>query len=150
MSVKRVLLQTPKVLGVLVAVLVGSVLLDQIPASAARPPKNLKTIEQFRTWKKDAIRGKGTFEHSGVTYTVMLAPAGRYLASGPSAYLFDRNGQFVDWTADMGDFRTAKHRFNLTGGQVTSIEHEKPQPTAVSAPIASWFQIGHLGRRVTE
>ena len=70
--------------------------------------------------------GKGTFESSGVTYTVMLAPAGRYLASGPSAYLFDDKGQFVDWTADMGDFHTIKNHFDLTSGHVKNIKHEKP------------------------
>ena len=70
--------------------------------------------------------GKGTFESSGKTYTVMLAPAGRYLASGPSAYLFDEQGQFVDWTADMGDFYTVKNRFDLTSGNVKIFMHEKP------------------------
>ena len=70
--------------------------------------------------------GKGTFESSGVTYTVMLGPAGRYVASGPSAYLFNEQGQFVDWTADMGDFYTVKNRFDLTSGHVKNIKREKP------------------------
>ena len=70
--------------------------------------------------------GKGTFETSGVTYTVILAPAGRFLASGPSAYLFDGKGQFVDWTADMGDFYTVRNRFDLTSGHVKDIKREKP------------------------
>ena len=70
--------------------------------------------------------GKGTFESAGVAYTVMLAPAGRYLASGPSAYLFDEHEQFVDWTADMGDFYTVKNNFDLTSGHVKNIKHEKP------------------------
>jgi len=70
--------------------------------------------------------GKRTYENSGITYTVMLAPAGRYLASGPSAYLFDTNGVFVDWTSDMGDLYTVKYKFNLTGGQVKKVTDEKP------------------------
>ena len=70
--------------------------------------------------------GRGTFESAGVTYTVMLAPAGRYLASGPSAYLFDGTGQFVDWTADMGDFYTVKNGFDLTSGHVKNVTREKP------------------------
>ena len=111
-----------------IGLLVASVLLDQIPLSAARPPKTLKTIEDFQGWKQGAIKGKGTFETSGVTYTVILAPAGRYLASGPSAYLFDEKGQFVDWTPDMGDVDTVRNHFDLTGGYVKNIEHEKPQP----------------------
>jgi hypothetical protein len=70
--------------------------------------------------------GQGTFERAGVTYTVMLAPAGRFAASGPSAYLFDEHERFVDWTADMGDFYTVKNNFDLTSGHVKNIKHEKP------------------------
>jgi hypothetical protein len=86
----------------------------------------MKTIDDFQTWKAGKIMGRGTFETAGVTYTVMLAPAGRYLASGPSAYLFDERGQFVDWTADMGDFHTVKNRFDLTSGRVKNFKREKP------------------------
>jgi hypothetical protein len=114
------------VLFLLISLSAASLLFDQIPLSAARPPKSLKTLEGFQEWKRGKIEGKGTFENSGVTYTVMLAPAGRYLASGPSAYLFDETGQFVDWTADMGDYYTVKNRFNLTSGNVRNIEREKP------------------------
>lgn len=94
--------------------------------SAAQPPKHLKTIEEFQAWKQGAVIGTGTFENSGATYSVMLAPAGRYWASGSAAYLFDRNGQFVDWTADMGDFRTVKYQFDLTSGNVKNIKMNKP------------------------
>src|ERR1041385_6221086 len=97
-------------IGVSIAVpillLGGCLLMDRIPMSAARPPKRIRTIEDSRTWKAGRIMGKGTFESAGVGYTVMLAPAGRFLASAPSGYLFDQRGQFVDWTADMGDFCT--------------------------------------------
>jgi hypothetical protein len=104
----------------------GCVVLDAIKVSRARPPENVRTIEDFSVWKRGAIRGKGTFEHGGVTYTVMLGRPARSLASGPSAYLFDTNGQFVDWTADMGDYYTAKYGFDLTSGHVKNIENEKP------------------------
>lgn len=66
--------------------------------------------------------GERRYENSGTNYTVMLAPAGRTLASGPSAYLFDQNGQFIDWTADMGDFKTKKYGFDLTSGRVKRVE----------------------------
>ena len=125
-SFKRILFGIGKILVVLIVVLVASVFLDSIPMSKARPPEHIKTIEDFQAWKSEAIRGKGTFENSGVTYTVMLAPAGRYLASGPSAYLFDDKGQFVDWTADMGDYYTVKNNFDLTSGHVKNIEWGKP------------------------
>src|SRR5438093_873481 len=93
-SRKRRLSQVGIIITVPVLLLGGCLLMDQIPMSSARPPKTLKTIHDFRTWKGGAIMGSGTFETSGVTYTVLLAPAGRYLASGPSAYLFDEQGQF--------------------------------------------------------
>jgi hypothetical protein len=125
-SIKRILRRIGIVLLTLIGLLFTSVLVDQIPLSAARPPKNLKTLEEFRVWKQGKIEGKGTFENSGITYTVMLAPAGRYLASGPSAYLFNEKGEFVDWTADMGDFYTVKNRFDLTSGNVKNIGPEKP------------------------
>jgi len=125
-SFKRTLLRIGVILMVPIILLIGSVLLDQIPLSAARPPKTLKTIEDFYAWKGSSTKGKGTFENLGVTYTVMLGPAGRNLASGPSAYLFDEKGQFVDWTADMGDSFTVKNHFDLTSGHVKNIEHMKP------------------------
>ena len=111
-------------------VLLGGCLLldhvDRIPMGAARAPKGMATIEDFRAWKGNTVKGTGTFESAGVTYTVMLAPAGRHLASGPSAYLFDPQGRFVDWTSDMGDFETVKYRFDLTSGRVKNIQREKP------------------------
>ena len=111
----------------LIGLLVAGWILDTIPLAAARPPKHLKTLEEFRGWKRDSIIGEGTYENSGLTYTVLLVPAGRFLASGPSAYLFDEEGQFVDWTADMGDSYTVKNRFNLTSGHVENIELKKPR-----------------------
>jgi hypothetical protein len=80
MNAKRTVLQLTALLGVLFSLLIGSVLLDRIPLSAAKPPKDLRTIEEFRAWKGGTIQGKGEFEDSGVVYTVMMAPAGRYLA----------------------------------------------------------------------
>ena len=125
-AIKRTALRVGIIVVVMVGLLVGSLLIDRIPLSAARPPRNLKTIEDFQVWKRGAIKGKGTFQSSGVTYIVMLAPAGRYLPSGPSAYLFDDKGQFVDWTADMGEFFTVKNHFDLTSGHVKNIELAKP------------------------
>lgn len=129
-SLKRILFPV----GIVLAVLFGSFLLDLIPLSAARPPANLKTIEDFRTWKHGNIKGTGTYANSGVTYTVMFGPAGRHLESGPAAYLFDEQGRFVDWTADMGDFYTVKKGFNLTSGNVINIQLENPQPQVLRPP----------------
>lgn len=92
----------------IIALLAGSLWLDTIPFDAARPPEYLKTLEEFRAWKKGAILREQKMVLLDVRYTVIFAPAGRYLESGPSAYLFDEKGLFVDWTSDSGDFPTAK------------------------------------------
>jgi hypothetical protein len=125
-SSKRVLVRIGIIIAIPVFLLGGCLLVDEIPRSTARPPKSLKTIEDFQVWKAGKIMGEGTFQSSGVTYTVMLGPAGRYLASGPSAYLFDEKGRFVDWTADMGDFYTVRNGFDLTSGNVKDITRKKP------------------------
>ncbi|HEX5219045.1 MAG TPA: hypothetical protein VFZ59_05710 [Verrucomicrobiae bacterium] len=109
-----------------VGILGGCLAFDARTISRAKPPASVRTIEAFLAWKKEDVTGQGTFETGGVTYTVVLGRPARSLASGPSAYLFDTNGQFVDWTADMGDFYTVVHRFNLTGGHVKNIKRNAP------------------------
>jgi hypothetical protein len=101
----------------------GFILLDSIPLSDARPPENLQTLEEFRAWKAGRILGRGTYTTAGATYTVMLGPPGRYLASGPAAYLFDNSGRFVDWTSDKGDHPTVRHHFDLSGA-IENFERE--------------------------
>ena len=114
------------VLLVPVGVLGGCIAYDGFAMSRARPPASVQTMDDFLAWKQGAVTGRGTFETGGVTYTVMLGRPARSLASGPSAYLFDTNSQFVDWTADMGDFYTVKHRFDLTSGHVKNIKRGEP------------------------
>ena len=128
-SRKRGWLRTTILIATPVALLGGCLLLDhvdRIPMRAARPPSSMATIEDFRAWKGPAIKATGTYESTGVTYTVVLAPAGRHLASGASAYLFDPQGRFVDWTSDMGDFPTVRLGFDLTSGCVKNIQRNKP------------------------
>jgi hypothetical protein len=126
-SPRRVLCWIGAIVAVPILILGGGFLLVEIPLSVARPPADMKTLDDFEDWKGGAILGKGTFESAGVTYTVMLAPAGRHLASGPSAYLFDQQGRFVDWTPDMGDCYTTTNQFDLTAGHVLDIKwYDKP------------------------
>ena len=120
------LFRIAKILVAGAGLFVVSLLVDLVPLMAARPPKDLKTIKEFRDWKREDITGRGTFENAGVVYTVFLAAPGRFLASGPSAYLFDDQGRFIDWTSDMGDVLTVRHRFNLMSGHMKRIEGEQP------------------------
>ena len=122
---KRNLLWAGGSLAGSILLLIGAVFVDTIPAGAAIPPDDIRTLEDFQKWKGNEILGKGTYEQAGVIYSVILAPAGRSLASGPSAYLFDEKGRFVDWTGDMGDLSTVKHRFRLMDGQVRNIKLER-------------------------
>jgi hypothetical protein len=125
-SVKRTVTRIGIILFVPIALIGGCVAFDAVLISRAKPPESVRTLEDFLVWKSGSVRGKGTFESGGVIYTVMLGQPARSLASGPSAYLFDTNGLFVDWTADMGDFYTVKNRYDLTSGHVKNIEREKP------------------------
>ena len=124
-SLKRISVGIAGLIALPILLIGGLLILDQIPYSAALPPANLKTLEEFQRWRLGNILGEGTFTKSGVTYTVMLAPAGRYLASGPSAYLFDQQGKYVDWTDDMGDFYTDKNHFDLSSGNVKNIKWKR-------------------------
>ncbi len=124
-SIKRgLLLRLAIIIASPFILLIGSILLDQIPMRAARPPAQLITIEDFEIWKRKELIATATLEDQGIRYTVLLGPAGRYLASGPSAYLFDERGHFVDWTADMGDLATVKKRIYLNGGRLQNYKRE--------------------------
>lgn len=86
----------------IVALTVGGffaiVWIDALPMSSATPSTSVQTIEDFTQWKGEEVLGEGFFEDqsTGQRYQVMLGPAGRHLASGPSAYLFDTQGRFIE------------------------------------------------------
>jgi hypothetical protein len=44
------------------------------------------------------------------------------LPSGPSAYVFDRAGDLIDWTSDEGDDRRFKERWRTRSGPTTPID----------------------------
>jgi hypothetical protein len=111
---------------VAVGILGGSIAYDGVTISRAKPPASIQTLDDFLTWQQGAVTGSGTLESGGVTYTVILGPRVRLLASGPSAYLFDTNRQFFDWTSDMGDAYTAKHRLNLSSVRIKTIQRGEP------------------------
>lgn len=94
----------------------------------ARPPADMETITEFKAWRRKSIRPDAQFIHQGTNYTVAFGPAGGALPSGPAAYVFDSEGNFVDWTADMGDLATAKFRIWLGGGGlISSPQSDKTQ-----------------------
>ena len=87
----------------------GQAATDREPSLAPDPRVHL--VEDERGDIIEVRQDAPTREH----HAGELSPAGRFGASGPSAYLFNGKGDFVDWTADMGDFYTVHSNFNLTG-----------------------------------
>ena len=91
-------------LGVPLLLLIGCIAADQIPLAQARPPKSVRDINSCLAWLKKPMGSYRVTTDETVYYQV-TGPAGRYLASGPSAYTFDAQGRFIGWSADMGDFK---------------------------------------------
>lgn len=96
----------------------ASLWLDTIYMRKATPPASMKTLADFQAWKGKELISTGTYtdKETGQVFKVMLAPAGRFMASGPSVYLFDRNDRFFDWMPDSGDLHTEKNGYDLSGG----------------------------------
>jgi hypothetical protein len=71
----------------------------------ARPPPSATNLEAFFEWMPGP-KWADRVTVSNRVYYEFFGPAGRWKASGPSAYTFDENGLFVGWTKDCGDFFT--------------------------------------------
>lgn len=91
--------------GVPLLLLIGCIAVDQIPRSRAKPPQSVTDIPSCLVWLQKPMGAYRITDGQTVYYQV-TGPAGRYLASGPSAYTFDSHGKFIGWTADVGDFPT--------------------------------------------
>ncbi|MBA4150334.1 MAG: hypothetical protein H0X66_19665 [Verrucomicrobia bacterium] len=91
--------------GVPLLILVGCIAADRIPHSRATPPKIVTDISSCLAWLKKPM-GAYRITDGDLVYYRVTGPAGRYVASGPSAYTFDSHGKFVGWTPDRGDLPT--------------------------------------------
>jgi hypothetical protein len=92
-------------LGVPLLLLIGCIAADQIPHSRAKPPKSVTDVPSCLEWLQKPM-GAYRITEGPVIYYRVTGPAGRYLASGPSAYTFDSQGKFIGWTANVGDIPT--------------------------------------------
>ena len=101
---KRALKLAGVALGIVLFFLIGCFAVDQIPYSRAKPPKQVVDISSCLAWLKNPM-GTYRITTDGGVYYQITGSAGRYLASGPSAYSFDSQGKFLGWTSDMGDFK---------------------------------------------
>ena len=102
---KRAIKTAAWTVGILLLLLIGCIVADRIPMSKARPPKTVTDIHSCLAWLSHPM-GAYRITDGDVMYYRITGPAGRFLASGPSAYTFDSRGKFIGWTADVGDFPT--------------------------------------------
>lgn len=93
------------VLVVPLLLLLGCIAADQIAISRAKPPNTVTNVSSCLAWLRKPMGAYRITDGQTVYYRV-TGPAGRYLASGPSAYTFDAHGRFIGWTPDVGDFPT--------------------------------------------
>jgi len=70
----------------------------------AEPPESVKNLSSYLDWKPET---KTIFkaDNNGRIYYFCLGERGRTLASGPSAYCFDSNFNFIGWSSDIGDLQ---------------------------------------------
>ena len=70
----------------------------------ATPPESVKTLKSYLEWRPET---KTIFkiENDGNIYYFCLGEQGPMPASGPSAYCFDSESNFLGWSADIGDLR---------------------------------------------
>jgi hypothetical protein len=101
---KRVVIILACVIGVPLLLLIGCIGMEQIPMSRARPPKSVTDVSSCLAWLKKPMGSYRVTVGNAVYYQV-TGPAGRFAASGPSAYTFDAQGRFIGWSSDMGDFK---------------------------------------------
>lgn len=98
--------QLKKLTVVFLVVPMGVGLLSFVPEpflhARAKPPAHVTNIVSFLQWKP-APMGVRRLAVGTNTYWQALGPAGRLVASGPSAYSFDASGTLIGWTPDMGD-----------------------------------------------
>ena len=92
--------------GALFFLLLVSVIPDYVYfMPRAKPPRGMTNLQTFFEWKPMPMSAWRITIGNSVYYQ-LTGPAGRSLPSGPAAYAFDANGQFIGWTADSGDFFT--------------------------------------------
>jgi len=66
-------------------------------------PRGIGTLRDYIAWRPES-KCVAMTDSQGREYVIAYGPfAGVLLASGPSAYVFDDEGQFTEWSSDIGD-----------------------------------------------
>ncbi|MCC7145632.1 MAG: hypothetical protein IT443_04230 [Phycisphaeraceae bacterium] len=74
------------------------------------PPPSMQSLAAFMKWQP-SLDTYVWFQHDGAEYVIaykkespwVILLTGPFFPSGPAVYVFDATGQFVDWSADVGD-----------------------------------------------
>lgn len=83
----------------------GYMIYDEIHYSDKEVPKTVKTIHDFRIWQPSYTEAYKVEIRSSIYYIV----TGDFARSNPSfksEYYFDREGNYLAWNIDPGDFTT--------------------------------------------
>lgn len=75
------------------------------------PPQSVTTMDSFMRWRPETTEFVAVTGPSGGQHVLAYGSLGGQLASGPSAYVFDRSGRMVDRTTDIGDDGTFQRQW---------------------------------------
>ena len=102
MNLERIFVGAGKVVLALVGLFLLTLLPEPYLHARAKPPAQVTNAVAFLEWKPTPMTVSRLTAGSNI-YWQVTGPAGRFMASGPSAYSFDGNGKLIGWTPDMGD-----------------------------------------------
>lgn len=75
-------------------------------AAAVRPPAGATNLASFLQIKANAVNRIRSLKRNETNYFEVIGRptvSPLSVASGPPAYIFDENGQMIDWAADRGE-----------------------------------------------
>ena len=101
------------------------------------PPKGLHTVQEFRKWKPQYTNAYRVSVRGSIYYLIEGEFA-RSLPSGPSAFVFDEHGNFVEWTSDCDDYYHPRIVFSKGAKRErinpSELPNEASQAIGASAP----------------
>src|SRR5438093_1112284 len=85
-------------------VIAGCIVTEYVSHQRVVPPDHVKSLAAFLEWRP-SINEFTVVNVNGSEHVIAYGPWSGILLlpSGPSAYVFDRSGKFVDWSSDIGD-----------------------------------------------
>ena len=109
------------VLALLLAVFV----LDRLTLRGAAPPPGVADLKAFLEWNANASRFHVVRKDGREHLAVMAGPRG-LLSHGPSAYVFEKSGRLLEWTADTRSDHAFRQRWPIEAGGTELNERTAP------------------------